>query len=317
MKKILLAITHPDEWHQFISFNSYIGEVKKNYSYVIGILPYKPYIVMSEVDEIVTVADGDFFSYPEILNFNQRRNDEFLDKCVNYVLEIYGSENVEIVSWQDTKYHCGKVNELISVLGYYQTSFDYAKKFFSSGDVIRPTENVYNSIRERYQKNFDENTFILLTRNLQSKAPIHNTLNSLPQLENTIRFLTNNGLKIVNIGFPPQQYNVEQNYIEIHENFTQDELISMFYLSNGVITQGDAGGFATHFASNVDFYLLNEEWSISNRAVNISLVESKTTNKTIKLFNSSNDEILKLLKTNKRKQDISFSHPKKITFVSL
>jgi hypothetical protein len=317
MKKILLAICHPDEWNQFICFNSYVSEIKNNYSRVVCVLPYKPYVVMSEVDEIVTVQDGLFFSYPQILNYSQRNSNEFLNLSVNYVLEKYGQENVEIKSWQNTKYDDGKVNEAKGPLDYYQTSFFYAKKFFESGKVIKPTKKIFNIIKKKYQKYFDENTFIILTRNFESKATVHNTSNMLPNLKKTLEFLTNNNIKIVNVGFPPQSYTIKNNYIELNENFTQDELISLFYLSCGVLLQGDAGGFATHYASNVDFYIITEEWSKKHENINISLVESKKTNKTFNVYGKTDEQLCKLLKDNKRPQQLSFSIPKKIDFVKL
>jgi hypothetical protein len=46
-------------------------------------------------------------------------------------------------------------------------------------------------------------------------------------------YLTNNGIKIINIGFPPKTFNINnENYIEINDNLTQNELISLFYYLN-------------------------------------------------------------------------------------
>ena len=78
MKKILLALTHPDEWNQLLPFNSYIKSIKDNYEKVIAVVPYKGYVVISEADEIITVNDGDFFSYPNVLDTPNRKNEAFI-----------------------------------------------------------------------------------------------------------------------------------------------------------------------------------------------------------------------------------------------
>jgi hypothetical protein len=315
MKK-LVAITHPDEWNQLLPFNSYINTIKNDYECVIAIVPYKGYIVLSEADEIVTTHDGDIFSYPAILEKNHRRNDEFLDKCVNFCINKYGIENIDIKSWQNTKYDEGIVNEISEPeIKYYQKSFFYAKKFLDYGLTIKPTKGVFNKIKHKYGKFFNGNTFIIMTRNFHNKATFHNTINTLPNLENTIKHLTESDLKIVNIGFPPQSYDIKNNYIEINEELTQDELISLFYLSKGVIMASDAGGFVTHFASDVDFYILTEEWSVSINEVNISLINAKKTNQTISLINLSDTEILERLKKYGKSQNKTFSKPKKIHFI--
>jgi len=103
--------------------------------------------------------------------------------------------------------------------------------------------------------------------------------------------------------------------LEIDESLTQDELISLFYLSRGVLTAADAGGFITHYGSNVDFYVLNEEWSVTNTEINVSLIDSKKTNLTFKLVGLSDDEILDIIIKNNRPQTLEFSEPKKITII--
>jgi hypothetical protein len=314
MKKYLLVLTHPDEWNQLLPFNSYINSLKSGYEKVIGVVPYKGHIVLSEADEIITVNDGDYFSYPSILeNLNTRRNDEFLNKCVNFCVEKYGSENLDIRSWQNTTYDSGVVDEISKpAVEYYKSSFNYAKKFFDDGLTIKPTESGFNAIEVKYGDIFDENTFIVLTRNFSKKTNVHNTINTLPHLKKTIQHLIEGGLKIVNIGFPPQSYDIDGEYLEINESLSQEELISLFYLSKGVIMAADAGGFVTHYGTNVDFYLLSEEWSVLHPDILISLVAAKKTNKTISLIGLKDEEILKVLKLNGREQDKAFSEPKLI-----
>jgi hypothetical protein len=314
MSKVLIYITQPEEWNQLLPFNSFINESKTDGSKVIGITQYNGYIVLSSVDEIITVKNGDFFSYPSVLDSASRENDLFLEKCINYCTEKYGIDNIEIRSWQKTEYDDGVV-DVFSPRNTYTTSLDYAKKFFDNGLTIKPTEKVFKSIKKKYGHLFTDKTFILITRNFKNKSTEHNTLSSLPHLEKLLNKLISNGYNIINIGFPPQSYNITENYLEIDESLTQDELISLFYLSRGVLTAADAGGFITHYGSNVDFYVLNEEWSVTNTEINVSLIDSKKTNLTFKLVGLSDDEILDIIIKNNRPQTLEFSEPKKITII--
>ena len=192
MKKILLALTHPDEWNQLLPFNSYIKSIKDNYEKVIAVVPYKGYVVISEADEIVTVNDGDFFSYPNVLDTPDRKNESFIQRCVEYCKEKYGEENLDIKSWQGTSYDTGVVNErILSVAKIYKTSFTYAKIFLESESSIKPTKEVFEQVKTKYGELFDENTFIVITRNFVNKATVFNTINSVPDLEEKINYLTN------------------------------------------------------------------------------------------------------------------------------
>ena len=89
----------------------------------------------------------------------------------------------------------------------------------------------------------------------------------------------------------------------------------MFYLSRGVLIGADAGGFATHYGSNVDFYLMTGEWSVLNPDVSVGLVESKKTNNTVFINNLNKEELLNVLVNNGREQINGFSQPKKITII--
>ena len=314
MSKVLIYITHPEEWNQLLPFNSFINETKSKDSKVIGITQYNGYIVLSSVDEIVTVKNGDFFSYPSVLDSTARENDLFLEKCINYCIEKYGIDNVEIRSWQKTEYDDGVV-DVFSPRSAYTTSLNYAKKFFENGLTIRPTEKTFKSVKKKYGHLFSDKTLVLITRNFKNKSTQFNTSTSLPDLEQLLKKLITEGFNIINTGFPPQPYGITENYLEIDESLTQDELISLFYLSRGVLTAANAGGFITHYGSNVDFYVLSEEWSVTNKDINISLINSKKTNLTFKLFGLNNDEILDIIIKNNRPQSLEFSEEKIINII--
>ncbi len=314
MLKILLVINHPEEWNQLLPFNAFIHTLKPNYSKVIAAVQYNGYIVISEADELICEKENNFFKYPKMLDTSKREDDLFLEKCVNFCCEKYGVENLDIFSWRETKYNNGVVN-VNNIVDFYKKSFEYVKKYLELGKTIKPTIKTFDFIKNKYGDLFKENTFILLTRNFSNKAPIHNTENSLPNLEKLLSHLTENKINIINIGFPPKSYNIDKNYLEINDNLTQDELISLFYLSNGVLTAADAGGFLTHFGSNVDFYILNEEWSIRHEDLKITLLDSKINNNTYNLMNKSDQEILNTLRKNGKPQISDFSNPKTFYFV--
>ncbi len=40
-----------------------------------------------------------------------RRNDDFLNRCVKFCFEKYGSENIDIKSWQNTDYESVALTE--------------------------------------------------------------------------------------------------------------------------------------------------------------------------------------------------------------
>lgn len=328
-RKILVASIHPEEWNQYIPFNGYISTIKRDYDHVVGVVAYNPLILLSEADEYYTVENGSSgFAYPALLNTSARENHGFIDKCISQIKKDFQSDELHFVSWQDTHETKGVVNIHGNAAVVYRKSFSCAQDWYKSGKLIRPTLSSYNSISSKFGHLIAEDTFIVLTREYSNKAPIHNTKTSIPNFELMIKFLVENGIKILNIGFPPATCSItSENYAEFNQPLTQDELVSLFYLSKGVLMQADAGGFVGHFASNCDFFILTDQWSLDGEFSNFDILPHKTKEvdtislkEHLKLLTTPNNPdnfqaILDTLKNYNPKKVKTFQEEKKITFV--
>jgi hypothetical protein len=150
----------------------------------------------------------------------------------------------------------------------------------------------------------------------------------MPEIDDFIRCLVNNGLNIVNIGFPPHNCDVQSNnYMEISDDLSQEELLSLFYLSRGVLMQANAGGFVSHFSSNVDMFFYSEQWFLPGEFDNFDLLSHK--NKLVSTEDISQHikpidgvdvdmkfySIVKLLTNHKKKFNLLFSDDKPTIYV--
>lgn len=330
MTKILIAAIHPDEWNQYIPFNSYISQVKNNYDYIIAAVSENAAILLSEADEFYTVKNSDLneFQYPAILDTGERSNHNFVNTCVDQIINDFKNDDLTFLSWQPTKYHEGIINSSMPVSDQYRIAFKYAQDWYKSGKLIYPTEKTYNRIKEKYSNIINDKTFVILSRNFKNKALLHNSETMIPNFKGLLKYLPENGIRLINIGFPPVNCSVTDNYFEINEPLTQDELVSIFYLTNGAIMQADAGGFLAHFASNIDSFILTHQWTLDGESNNFEIIshKNKTVNTTslIPYLNTINDinqpdnfeAIKNILFNHITKRDLKFSKEKKITYVN-
>lgn len=314
----LVAIIHPDEWNQYIPFNSYLATIKQNYDRIICVVPENAALLMSEADEYYTVKNTLMeYSYPKILDTSLRTNDAFVNKCVERIVKDFSGHTLNYVSWQQTKYHKGVIANLTNI-DIYKLSFQYAQGWYGSGKLIYPTEDTYNRIKEKYSHIINDNTFSLISRNFKNKALIHNTDTMIPNFVNVIRFLTENGVRIINIGFPPVSCLANNNYFEINEPLTQDELVSIFYLTKGALLPACSSGFLAHFASNIDVFILTAQWGPGiTRSDSLKTTDLTRYLKTIHNVNNNDnpEAILELLTNHVPTHKIIFSKNKHITYV--
>ena len=328
--KILVALIHPEEWNQYIPFNGYISTIKNNYDYVIGVVAEKPLILLSEVDECYTITDGLCgTSYPSILDTSSRENHQFINKCVEQIKQDFSEDELTFISWQKTAHHTGIIDiHSRNPSEVYRTSFGYAQVWYKLHKTIQPTEKTFINISKKYGHLFDDKTFILLSRNFKNKSPIHNSKTCIINFEPLLDFLVNNGIRIINIGFPPANCNIiNDNYVELNLPLTQDELFSLFYLSRGVILGANAGGFVSHLSSNNDMFTLTDEWKIPPDYSIFELIKHKVAtvdtiplHNKLKLINTLDVDddfggILEILNNHKTKRILNFDEPKKITYV--
>jgi len=150
-------------------------------------------------------------------------------------------------------------------LGHWKRDFGNLCSFIKEGNFLKPEFKTFQNIKEKYGSIFDKKTYIIVTRNFEKKQSNTNTLQTVPELKEIIPYLLNNGIKIVNIGFPPQKlHNHHENYVELHGSFSQDDLMSLFYLSEGIILSGENGGFSIHASTMNDVFLISKEWSVKH-----------------------------------------------------
>jgi hypothetical protein len=109
----------------------------------------------------------------------------------------------------------------------------------------------------------NKKNYILITRNFIKKQPDSNTQNVVPNLNHFLEATVKNEINIVNIGFPPSHYDITSEYYkEFNESFNQSELMSLFYLSDGILMSALAGGFIPISMTLNNIYPLTEEWSV-------------------------------------------------------
>jgi len=320
--KILVAMIHPEEWNQYIPFDGYLKSIKNNYSKIICVVHEYAKIFITSADIIYTMKNSEMdIKYPAFLDTNVRENHYFIDKCIDEIKKDFPNEELEFVSWQSTSHHSGIV-DIRYATQTYKTSFKYAQEWYKSGSLVYPTEKTFNKIKLKYGGIFDKKTFIILTRNFKNKASVYNTSNFMPEIDNFVNHLLDNDLKIINIGFPPHNCNIKNsNYIEIDDDLSQDELISLFYLSNGVLIQGNAGGFVSHFSSNVDMFIYSDQWYMPGEFESFDLISHK--NKSVKTIditkytdNPENFKIISDILTNhKKSHKLLFSDKKETKYI--
>jgi hypothetical protein len=324
--KILVAMIHPEEWNQYIPFDGYLKSIKNNYSKILCVVHEYAKIFITSADVIYTMKNSEMdIKYPSFLDTSVRENHFFIDRCVEEIKKDYPTENLEFVSWQGSNHHSGIV-DIRYATETYQTSFKYAQEWYKSGNLVYPTEETFNKIKLKYEKPFDEKTYIILTRNFKNKANVYNTSHFMPEIDKFINHLLKNNLKIINIGFPPHNCDViNDNYVEICEDLSQDELLSLFYLSNGVLIQGNAGGFVSHFSSNIDMFVYSDQWYLPDQFESFDLISHK--NKSVKSidiskYTESNDNlelnyqiVSDILTNHKKTTKLLFSDKKETKYI--
>jgi len=334
MKKILVGVIYPDEWNQYIPFNSYISSIKSNYDEVVCITSERPMCLLSEADTIYTVSNESMGkqSYPAILDNCEVSKTMFIDECLDRVKEDYNEHNIDIILWKNNPEDGIEFKNFVLSEDWgsdliYKRSFELAGEWLDRGNLIFPTEETYIAISEKYSNLFDENTFVLLTRNFTRKSQIENTNSMFPDIKEMVEFLSSNGIRIINIGFPCLPLGISNdNYIELNPDFSQDEMISFFYLSKGVICGASSGGFMSNIASNCNFFIMNSQWFpndsniydlVSKKNKDIRTIDISNYIRSLHFSKNNNDyqSILNILLSHSSDNNIRFSAPKKIIYL--
>lgn len=298
--KILFIIGPFEEFHAFMKFNVFIGSIKHNYKKIYAIIPPKAIGIVSEASSIITVSNEYLnqrnANYPHVLDIMSNRNiSDFHSKAIEYIKSNFEKYEILIYDIFAIKDEHGNIhypefstNDLGTT---YKRDFGMIKDWISKGNLLYPTKKSYDAIKEKYEKLIDDETYLILTRHFINKQPDTNTMAMFPNAEKMVKFLTENGIKIVNIGFPPAPFNIKNNnYQEIFDiNLSHDDMMSLFYLSKAVFLQAENGGFSVHSSCNNNLFSLSDEWSINNKSVNISLIEARMMNPNICTIDFKNE----------------------------
>jgi len=327
------------EFHAFLKCNLFLRELKKRYKNIkiICAIPEKAVGTISEADELL-LASNEYMNeqganLPEVLNIMTDNGRELASTRWKDTVEFIQKKYKNNSDFKIVKYHEFGISDLDDNtifsswfskdhgLGHWRRDFENLCSFIREGNFLRPEFKTFQNIKEKYGSIFDKKTYIIVTRNFENKQPNTNTLQAVPELKEIIPYLLNNGIKIVNIGFPPQKlYDHHENYVELRDPFSQDDLMSLFYLSEGVILSGENGGFSTHASTMNDIFLISKEWSVKHLTVidnnQFSLenarnksqdLEAKTYNLIEKIREKDYNEILNIFLNHKKTSKQEFS----------
>jgi hypothetical protein len=325
------------EFHAFFKCNLFLRELKKRYKNIriICAIPEKAVGTISEADELILASneymDRQRANLPEVLNVMTEGGRELASTRWSDTNKFMREKYKDADDYKIIKYNAFDIvdadNNIVFSqwfnkgrgLGHWRRDFGNMCSFIRGGDFLKPEFSTFQDMKDRYGLLFDDKTYIIVTRNFEKKQPSTNTLQVVPELKEIIPFLLNNGIKIVNIGFPQQKLcGGHENYTELEGQFSQDDLMSLFYLSNGIILSGECGGFSTHAATMNDIFLTSTEWSVKH-LTNISYdeysIESarndslavKTYNLIDNIKNRKYDEILKIFLNHKKALKQEFS----------
>lgn len=336
MKKVIY-FSPMCEWNDFVGFNGYLKTIKNQYDEICVVVPKKAKILITEADSFITI-DDEFFgenNYPKNLEIVGHKKDLYIDN-IRVTTSVRNSTNFFEVSYNfiknneyfknyEIKFYENEVNLYDSDINkIYYNLFNNLKNIIADNTLIMPEKHVYENTVKKYSHILEGNNkkYVIITRNFKNKAIVHNTSYIFPELEEIIDDLTKNNIKIINIGFPAQKYNIQNdNYIEIsNENISQEELISIIYECDGVLLAGNAGGFSAHILSNADVFLYYPEFSAS--MYSLSMLEERKKNINVysgditKEFEMGDaKQIIKILKNHKKIFKKTFSKEKPTTFV--
>jgi hypothetical protein len=321
------------EFSAFLRFNSFIYRIKeKDGVKITAIVVDSAIDIIQDADDIITISTEYLkrtnSNYPNNLETLGNRNiSNFFTIARDYIIDKYNVDPTNILYWHPLHIRDGNNNvryqDLMNTNGYttdtsdigraYDRDYHFIKQWLSKNNTTKPTEDNFNDIQKKYGHIFTENTVTLITRNFKNKQPQTNTHVMIPNLSNIIEGLTKEDVKVINIGFPPSNFNISENYVEINDELSEGDLISLFYLSKGTILSGANGGYNPHASSNIDIFNICQEFRgdyfISGRLGNKEIASYDLT----PLVKSNNiEEIVNTIKNHKKFSKLEFAQSKDI-----
>jgi len=332
--KNIYFFPHIEEYSSYCRANIFLKHLKETEpeSKIFSVCHEQVKSVLSYSDEIITIKKEKLkkeTTYPKVLEEKKRNISNLFNAAINYIDNTDLSTNKEILTWDDfnvrdltdeikyqdfmaisekdlNDYHAKSLG------GTYIRDFKLIEENLKNGYTLKPTEKTFNIIKQKYGEHFnDPNTVCLITRNFKNKQPEANTDVLIPNLKEFVFTLTENGIKVVNIGFPPLPMDINNNYFEVNDPLCQDELMSLFYLSKFMILNGLNAGYQTHALTNSNLIFISEEFIddfyIRGRKNNAELI---TEDFSKEIENREYSKICDFIKASPLKNNLSFSSEK-------
>jgi hypothetical protein len=285
MKNELFIFGPVEEFHAFQKFNAFLYKIKKDFDKVTAIIYERAVGIISEADELLIISNEYLNSknanYPEILNIlgNINISDSY-NLIFNKIKEQNPNAKILFYDYLSIQDILGNVYfpwyTATNLVQSFSRDIELIRDWMRDGNLLYPNKSSLEKLKTEYIGLVDENTFIFITRNFEKKQPESNTNVSYPQTETFIQFLVNKGHNVLNIGYPPQTYNIITNnesgkYNEVYPHFNQDVTFALFFKSKGVFsfTSGlfvNCCTYANIFKLQIEFY---QEWSPGETFIDI------------------------------------------------
>ena len=267
------------EFHSYTKFGFFVHYLKQSSE-------YKDKTLLAAVPEeaVGCVPSADIllaFCHPHklehYLNLIDDQNDFVREDCFSFLHQAKEKLEKDFIIEEEIIFNefsikinsseIQKAFKAIQLLCSYEIYFTLMRDYLRQGYWLKPFQEDYLSIKKEMEERKifvpNKKNYILITRNFIKKQPGSNTQNVVPNLNHFLEATVKNEINIVNIGFPPSHYDITSEYYkELDESFSQSELMSMFYLSDGVLISALAGGFIPISITLNNLYPLTEEWSV-------------------------------------------------------
>jgi hypothetical protein len=255
------------------------------YERITVVLPTKVATIISEADDFISCNDNFLDTirenYPQLHHWEEKLEGPsiFHETVMSYIkndhdllrAEIVSITPYEVISLENPN-NINLLNQIYQVShgGYgdaLRRDWWFLKKYISSKPLLNPSLDSKKKMEKKFESYLKKNkkNYLLISRSTTLKSvEKYNTKIQIPELEDHIRSWTNNGVGIINIGFPPASYdNMSDSYLEIEESLTHDDVLAISSIVDGTIISGSAGGYLVHILGNVDLFMLTEDWGIT------------------------------------------------------
>lgn len=335
MKDKFIFITPLDEYHVATRINAFFYYLKyvKNLDIEIGVTcTYKQKDLYTAVDFIITLEKSYFdkkkFDYPDYYADRQNPNIRtYIEAMKQYCIENYKDYHV-------IEYNSFYTEDLVTKERFFP-EFDRKVQDWQGetlprdmGYIDKSLEKTifYYPFKEDYEKHSkykdffsDKPGFILLSRNMKFKHPPSNLDYRFKNLNDYVRKLTENGIKILNIGFPPVHLEIEnENYLELNDpQITHNDILGISYYCNGLLMDSQYGGFPVYVCSNLDLFLLTDKdhpwYDRDKNCYDVRKMNNKVDS--IDLYNKSIEDVIEILKNCKPKREKKFLDQNKVRYL--